>query len=241
MLNWFEAWFNSPYYHLLYKHRDQGEAGRFISRLLDHLQPASDARFLDLACGAGRHSLFLNRLNFDVTGVDISQNNIEMASKYEREGLRFQVHDMRDPLPGEPYDYILNLFTSFGYFEDDSDHLKTLLSVKQSLKNKGVFVLDFMNARKVLSDLVEEEEVQKGEVFFHIRRYHKDGWLYKEIEIKDGLRHERYREEVRLLFDDDFKTLFQNAGFKISNIFGDYQLNEYHKQKSDRLILLATR
>lgn len=241
MLQWFEQWFNSPYYHLLYRHRDQGEAGAFIKNLVAFLKPEDDAHFLDLACGSGRHSLFLNKLGYKVSGADISTNNIEMAKNYEREGLDFMVHDMRNPLPGGPYDFILNLFTSFGYFEEDADQLKTLHSVKDGLTQKGMFVLDFLNAHKVIRELVpEEEQVHEG-VQFKIKRYVQNGWLYKEIDITDGHERSHFREEVRVLTDKDFHGLFEQAGLKISNIFGDYQLHPYQPQTSDRLILCASK
>lgn len=240
MLQWFEQWFNSPYYHLLYRHRDQGEAGAFIRNLVEVLRPSDNAHFLDLACGSGRHALFLNKLGYRVSGADISSNNIEMAKEYEREGLNFMVHDMRNPLPGGPYDFILNLFTSFGYFEEESDQLKTLQSVKKGLAEKGVLVMDFLNAHKVIRQLVPEEDQLIDGVQFKIKRYVQKGWLFKEIDITDGNNRFHYREEVRVLYDKDFRLLFNAAGLHITNIFGDYELQAYHPDKSDRLILFAS-
>jgi hypothetical protein len=69
----------------------------------------------------------------------------------------------------------------------------------------------------------------------------QNGWLYKEIDITDGHERSHFREEVRVLTDKDFHALFEQAGLKISNIFGDYQLHPYQPQTSDRLILCASK
>src|SRR5687768_1289478 len=110
---WFESWFDSPWYPILYSHRDHAEAEAFVENLLKTLAPAPGARFLDLACGRGRHARFIHRRGFDVTGLDLSTASIADARLFEEPGLRFAVQDMRHPFPGT-YDYILNLFTSFG-------------------------------------------------------------------------------------------------------------------------------
>ena len=79
---WFESWFDTPYYHLLYKHRDDKEAHKFIKNLMQFLKIDKDQNILDLACGKGRHSIFLNKLGYRVTGVDLSSQNILQAQKY---------------------------------------------------------------------------------------------------------------------------------------------------------------
>src|SRR5690606_8758177 len=113
---WFKDWFNSPYYHLLYNHRDENEAIFFLDNLIAKLQPKPDARILDLACGRGRHAVYLRTKGFDVTGVDLSPENIRLAATTAGERLHFYVHDMRYLLLSNYFDLVLNLFTSFGYF-----------------------------------------------------------------------------------------------------------------------------
>src|SRR5436853_6516213 len=58
---WFESWFDSPYYHVLYKERDDLEARSFLDSLIGYLNPAPGSTILDVACGKGRHSLYLNQ------------------------------------------------------------------------------------------------------------------------------------------------------------------------------------
>jgi ubiquinone/menaquinone biosynthesis C-methylase UbiE len=114
---WYKGWFNSPYYHKLYFDRDEEEAGAFIKKLVEHLNPPPGALMLDVACGKGRHAKMLASLGFRVTGLDISPASIDEALKFQTEYLEFHVHDMRLPFHGNYFDYAFNFFTSFGYFK----------------------------------------------------------------------------------------------------------------------------
>ena len=76
---WFKNWFNSPYYHKLYSHRDEAEAEIFINNLVQLLHPPAGAKMLDVACGKGRHSMHLANMHFDVTGIDLSSESIAEA------------------------------------------------------------------------------------------------------------------------------------------------------------------
>ena len=114
---WYLDWFNSPFYHLLYKERNSSEATYFMNNLINKLQIDKNSSILDLACGRGRYSLYLSNIGHKVTGIDISKENISEAKKNESDKLNYILHDMRYPL-NQKFDLILNLFTSFGYYEN---------------------------------------------------------------------------------------------------------------------------
>jgi 2-polyprenyl-3-methyl-5-hydroxy-6-metoxy-1,4-benzoquinol methylase len=139
---WFESWFDTKYYHILYKDRNFTEAEEFISNLIDFLQPNTEAKFVDIACGKGRHSLFINKLGFDVTGYDLSEKSIIEASKSLKKGLKFYTHDMRQIFRTNYFDFALNLFTSFGYFKSSRDELNAMKAAAGNLKKNGVLVID---------------------------------------------------------------------------------------------------
>src|SRR6185503_20035959 len=105
--DWFSTWFHSPYYELLYYKRDRSEAKQFLDALLNHLNPAAHAAFLDLACGSGRHSIYLASKGYEVTGIDLSDELIEKAKEHETGNLTFYVHDMRNEFRINYYDYTL--------------------------------------------------------------------------------------------------------------------------------------
>lgn len=235
--NWFESWFDSPYYHVLYQNRDEKEAQLFMDNLVHFLNLPEDAKILDLACGKGRHSIYLNALEYDVTGVDLSENSIKKATEFSNEKLNFKVHDMRNYL-NEKYDAIFNLFTSFGYFNAKSDNLKALNAIKNGLTETGFAVIDFMNVDYVLQNLIAEEEKIVDGITFFMKRYYKDAAIFKEIQFEDQGKKYHFTEKVQAIRLEDFETMMEETGLYLLAIFGDYKLKKFHKNESERLILI---
>ncbi|NRT12594.1 bifunctional 2-polyprenyl-6-hydroxyphenol methylase/3-demethylubiquinol 3-O-methyltransferase UbiG [Flavobacterium sp. 14A] len=234
---WFSSWFDTPYYHILYKDRNYREAQVFMDNLTHYLNLPEKANVLDLACGKGRHSIYLNQLGFNVLGADLSENSIEEASKNTNDSLHFKVHDMRQPFE-EKYDAIFNLFTSFGYFENEEDNLTTLKAIKESLSEYGFAVIDFMNVTQVLNTLVPEETKTVDGIDFQLKRYLKDGHIYKDIIFSDKGQDFHYTEKVKALTLQDFETMMEEAGIYLLDIFGDYKLKKFYKNESERLIMI---
>ncbi|SNR55545.1 bifunctional 2-polyprenyl-6-hydroxyphenol methylase/3-demethylubiquinol 3-O-methyltransferase UbiG [Flavobacterium sp. ov086] len=235
--NWFTSWFDTPYYHILYKDRNYREAQIFMDNLTHYLNLPEKAKVLDLACGKGRHSIYLNQLGFNVLGADLSENSIAEASKNSNETLHFKVHDMREPFE-EKFDAIFNLFTSFGYFESDDDNLTTLKAIKESLSEYGFAVIDFMNVNQVIETLVPEEVKTVEGIDFKIKRYVRDGHIFKEIDFEDQGQNYHFTEKVKALTLKDFEELMAEAGIFLLDIFGDYKLKKFHKTESERLIMI---
>lgn len=235
--NWFASWFDTPYYHILYKERNDDEAQLLMDNLTQYLNLPEEAKILDLACGKGRHAIYLNSLEYDVTGADLSENSIAEASKFANDKLHFKVHDMREPFE-EKYDAIFNLFTSFGYFEDDADNYMTLKAIHNSLTENGFAVLDFMNVDYVLANLVPEEVKTVDGIDFHLKRYLKDGHIYKEIDFEDQGKKYHFTEKVQALRLEDFEKMMDKAGIFLLDLFGDYKLRKYYKTQSERLIMI---
>ena len=235
--SWFASWFDTKYYHILYKDRDYKEAQTFMDNLTHYLNLPEEAKILDLACGKGRHSVYLNSLGFDVTGADLSENSIKEASKHENEKLHFKVHDMRDVCDSK-YDAIFNLFTSFGYFENDADNLTTLKAIKHSLTEYGFACIDFMNVDYVIDNLVPEEVKKVENIDFHIKRYVKDNHIYKEIDFEDNGEKFHFTEKVQALRLADFEKMMEEADIYLLDIFGNYKLQPFYKNQSERLIMI---
>lgn len=235
--SWFASWFDTSYYHILYKDRNYREAQVFMDNLTHYLNLPENAKVLDLACGKGRHSIYLNQLGFDVLGVDLSENSIEVANKNANDTLHFEVHDMREPL-NDKFDAIFNLFTSFGYFDKEEDNLKTLIAINENLSEYGFAVIDFMNVPYVLDNLVAEETKTVDTIDFHLKRYLHNGYIIKEIDFEDQGQKFHYTEKVRALSLEDFSQMMEEAGIYLLDTFGDYKLKKYHKKDSERLIMI---
>lgn len=233
---WFAEWFDSPYYHLLYKNRDDSEAEYFMDKLLAFLEIQSDETILDMPCGKGRHARYLNLKGYDVTGTDLSENSIKEAAGFANSRLKFAVHDMRLPIVGS-YDYIFNLFTSFGYFEEE-ENIEVLRHMKNALKAEGRLVVDFMNTPNVIKTLVEEEVKVLEGITFNLTRTVKSGEIVKGITFEaEGVSY-NFEERVRVLTEEDFRRYFASAGLEDVNVFGDYNLNKYEVSASDRMIFI---
>ncbi|MFD2891488.1 class I SAM-dependent DNA methyltransferase [Flavobacterium chuncheonense] len=235
--NWYASWFDTPYYHILYKDRDYTEAQHFMDNLTQYLNLPENARILDLACGKGRHSIYLNSLGYDVTGADLSENSIAEASKLANPTLHFKVHDMRQTCD-EKYDAIFNLFTSFGYFDDDADNLKTIQAIHNSLNETGFACIDFMNVDYIIDNLVPEETKIVDGITFHIKRYVKDNHIFKEINFTDNGQDFHFTERVQALRLADFEKMMEDAGIYLLDIFGNYKLQKFYKNNSERLIMI---
>jgi SAM-dependent methyltransferase len=233
---WFESWFDSPYYHILYQNRDEEEASRFVARLMDQIQLPAGSHILDLACGKGRHSVFLHSLGYQVLGVDLSENSICLAKNQEQEGLRFSVGDMREPQGHTSFDLVVNLFTSFGYFGSEAENERTLRAISESLKPCGQLVIDFMNTTRILEQLVPEAEIDRGGIHFSIRKHLKNGIIHKSIRFIDHGKDWAFEEKVQALTEADFRRLFEKTGFQVVHLSGNYELGPYLPNQSDRMV-----
>lgn len=236
---WFEEWFDTPFYHILYQDRDIEEATKFVTNLVEQLQLKNGAKILDLACGKGRHSITLNKLGFNVIGADLSVNSIAAAKSYENDTLHFVVQDMREPIANERLDAILNLFTSFGYFDDTKDNLKVLKSCASMLHKKGILVIDFMNATKVIQTIVPQETKLIDGVKFGITREFDGTHICKSISFGHVGRTHIYAERVQALKKEDFEKMLKESNFTVKGFYGNYEFATFDEHQSDRLIIIA--
>ena len=236
--DWFTDWFNTPYYHILYKDRNNDDAKLFMKNITNFLNLPKTSHILDLPCGKGRHSVYLNSLGYKVTGADLAKNSIRYAKQFENRNLKFKTHDMRNPLDNT-YHAIFNLFTSFGYFVDDKEDIKILENIKKGLKKDGFFVFDFLNAIKVRSELVKKEIKTIDNITFNITREVSNSFIVKKISFDADGKNHLFTEQVKYLDVDKVKTYIEKVGFTICNIFGNYTLTPFDKNKSDRLIIIA--
>ncbi len=240
MADWFSSWFNTHYYHILYKNRDEKEAEFFMENLLSYLSLAEGSLLVDMACGKGRHAHFLHNQGYKVIGMDLSSESIAFANKDVSEGLSFKVHDMRDSLDWTfSVDAVLNLFTSFGYFDSITEHEKVIENFSSKIKPGGYFVFDFMNAHRVVKELVAEEVKTVDSIEFHIRRFVENRIIYKQIQFDDNGEKYQFQESVMGILLTDFKQMLEKHSMEIIDTFGNFSLEAFDPETSDRLILVA--
>ncbi len=234
---WFSSWFDTPFYHILYKDRDDTEAHAFMDTLTNYLNVPERGTILDLACGKGRHARYLNKIGYDVTGVDLSENSINFAKQFENNSLHFEVHNMCKPY-NKQFDAVFNLFTSFGYFDKDEDNLNTIKAIKENLNPFGFGVIDFMNSEFVIDNLVPEEIKTVDDITFNLKRYVEAGYILKDISFTAEGNDYNFQERVRAFTLKDFETMFETANVHLLDVFGDYKLHKFNAKTSERLVMI---
>jgi SAM-dependent methyltransferase len=236
--DWFEEWFGEDYLRI-YQHRDESEAERAIDLIATHVPDRKIQTVLDLACGAGRHSKALCERWWTV-GLDLSAALLRVARRDAPEAPYVRA-DMRElPFADESFDLVVNLFTSFGYFQDDREHARVLARVREAMKPRGTFVIDFLNASQVRRNLVPyDERVESGITIEQSRIISPDDrFVEKRIRLRE--RGREYVERVRLLSAGDLERMLETAGFEVAHCFGDYTGASW-SENSPRTILFASR
>ena len=237
-LDWFEESFGEDYLSL-YPHRDETEAERVIELIAARVAGVRVHRALDLACGAGRHSRLLSERWWTV-GLDLSRALLRVAKK-ESPDAPFVRADMRLlPFRERAFDLVVNLFTSFGYFDDDEQHLRVIREVAAATRPGGIFVIDFFNAEQVKKNLVARDEKRiNGVLVEQLRSISADG-RYVEKTILLAAKGKQFLERVRLFSPAELEEMLKTAGFTVQECAGNYDGSSWAAE-SPRIILFAVR
>jgi SAM-dependent methyltransferase len=236
--DWFEEWFGDDYLRI-YQHRDESEAEHAIQLISAQMRGRDIRAVLDLACGAGRHSQALCERWWTV-GLDLSAALLRVARKDSADAPYVRA-DMRElPFMAESFDLVVNLFTSFGYFDDDREHARVLACLRTAMRPGGMLVIDFLNASQVRRNLVPYDcRVENGITIEQSRIISPDSrFVEKTIRLRE--RRREYVERVRLLSAGDLERMLEAAGFEVASCFGDYAGSGW-SENSPRTILFASR
>jgi SAM-dependent methyltransferase len=233
---WYKEWFGEDYLEL-YAHRDEGEALRHVEFVEKHLGDPTPRRVLDLACGAGRHSAALRQKGYRTLGMDLSLTLLAHPPQVPNAAA-----DMRSlPFAAETFDWVLNFFTSFGYFAKERENFQVLEEIVRVLTPGGRFLIDFLNREHVLANL-KAEEVQevKG------RRVEIERWydaatrrINKRMRIqRPGEAVQTYLESVRAYSRDEVTIGLRWSGLEADHVFGNFE-GEAFSHASERLIIVG--
>jgi ubiquinone/menaquinone biosynthesis C-methylase UbiE len=132
-----------------------------VKKVVKLLKIKTNDRILDLCCGIGRHSLEFSRRDFDVVGVDRTSHFIDKAKQKAEENElngEFVVGDMREYCEPNSYDVVINMFGSFGYFEDYDDDRKVLTNMYTSLRTGGRCLIETMGKEILAREFQEKDE-----------------------------------------------------------------------------------
>ena len=214
-----------------------------VDQVVSLLGIGPETHILDLCCGVGRHSLELARRGFRVTGVDRTRLYLDRASKQaEAEGLKieFVQDDMRTFCRPDAFDVVINLFTSFSYFEDPEEDRQVLVNVYRSLKPGGVFLLEMLG-KEILARIFRERDwhEENGVLILEERKLSKNwGWIESRwIIIKDTSRTE-LKLSHRLYSAVELTSLLTGCGFTHVDGYGDLAGSAYDHM-ANRLVIVA--
>jgi SAM-dependent methyltransferase len=234
---WYKEWFGEEYLEL-YAHRDEGEAERHVD-FVESLFVGRPRAILDLACGAGRHTAALRRRGYRALGVDLSLVLLGQPPPLPR-----VAGDMRRlPFADTTFDWVLNFFTSFGYFENEQENFRVLEEIARVLARDGRFLLDLMNLDVTLAQLKEYEQWEDGEQRVEIRRWWdpRQRRINKRIRLLAPGREPRtFLESVRAYTLDEVAIGLRWAGLEVTATFGGFAGGPYGRD-SERLILVGRR
>jgi SAM-dependent methyltransferase len=186
------------------------------------------AHIMDLCCGVGRHSLELARRGFKVTAVDRTREYLHQAgeqAKKERLNIEFICEDMRDFCRPDTFNAAINLFTSFGFFDNPTEDRMVIDNVYRSLKPGGVLVVDMMG-KEVLARVFRERDWHETDdgIFWLEERKVVNDWSRIEsrwIMFKDDRRYEG-RINVRLYSASELSALLGDCGFARVSVYGGF-------------------
>jgi SAM-dependent methyltransferase len=213
-----------------------------VSALVSLLNAHQPMRILDLACGFGRHTNRLAALGYSMTGVDLSAGFLQIARQQAARmdvQVDYQQADMREIAFEDEFDWVMLLFTAFGYFPD-AENLQVLVNVSRALKKGGQLVFDTLNRDAIAKDFHPAFVIEKeGNLMIDRLSFDSlEGRFYdKRIVIRDGVRKDK-PYFVRLYNSNEIKDLLSSAGMLLENVYGSFDRKEF-KMDSHRMVVVA--
>lgn len=243
-MQWFdnnEFW--DDMYPFLFKEERYKNTEQEIDFVLSQVQNPVRS-ILDLCCGPGRHSISLAKRGYKITGVDRTSDYLKIAtegSSKEQVEIEWIQEDMLSFLRPDFFDLIISMFTSIGYYENESDNLKVFKNMYDNLKPGGTVFIDTIGKEIIAENFHETniEELPGGIMLVQYSKITADwkGNQNKWILIKNG-EVKTFEFSLSIYSGIELKNILLNSGFKNVSLFGDFEGNEYTKGAS-RLIAVA--
>jgi SAM-dependent methyltransferase len=223
---WWRSWFG-PGYLALYDDYLAERAGAEVDQLETLLALRPPLRILDLPCGQGRHAIELGRRGYHVTAVDLSPYMLKVAEERARAAavrVRWLAGDMRQPIVGERFHVVINLFTSLGYFEDEADDRKVVGAAAAMLLPGGRLVLEVINGERVVARFQEREWFTVGQAAVVERRTLDASARRMVVErtVTTPNNTEVNHHAIRLYGGGELAAMMRQAGFGRVDLYGDW-------------------
>jgi SAM-dependent methyltransferase len=206
---------------------------------------ATGSAVLDLCCGQGRHAVEMVRRGFRVTGVDRTARYLAVArSRVAALGLaaEFVQEDMRRFRRPAGFDLALNLFSSFGFFENAEDDRQVLRNLRDSLRPGGALLMEMLGREAFRRDFRPKELHRlpdNSAVLLEERTVRRDwGWVENRWTLTRGRESRVFRFGLRLYSGDELQAALREAGFARVTLYGSLAGTAYNRA-AQRLIAVA--
>ncbi|NIM16372.1 MAG: methyltransferase domain-containing protein [Candidatus Aminicenantes bacterium] len=245
-MEWFKKFYTKDFINVVgFASNEQTQLEtRFI---LSVLKLAPGSKILDLCCGYGRHThLIAQSGDYEVTGMDLSEDYLDIAKKtFSTPGVKFIKGDMRDISFKNYFDAVINMFTSFGFFESDEENENVIKQVNKSLKKRGLFLLDYENKFYfVFNDVFKKgkywEKLDDNNYILYENTYDvmNEREIFNVHFIENGRVKMSGGYNIKLYSFPEISAMLKRNGFEVLGVWGDYQANVY-SVRSKRLITLS--
>lgn len=242
--NWFEELFDEEYLRFAVERFSAEETAAEVDSLVEALGLSERSRVLDLACGHGRHSVELARRGCCVIGVDLSEPSLELARARAADAgaaVGFERTDMRRIRFEEEFNAVINMFTAFGYFAEESDNAGVLERIAAALVPGGALLLEIVNPVSVFGRFEARgwHTLSDGAVMLEERAYDaargrfETCWTF----VRDGERRER-RFSHRAYTAPELAAMTAAAGLDVEALWGGLDGSEL-AMSSRRIVMLA--
>ena len=199
---------------------------------------------LDTVCGHGRHAIPLATAGYRLTGADRSEVEIgraRQAAVAAGVDARFVVSDMRDLPFAAEFDAAYNVFTSFGYFEDEAEDRRALRAFRHALKPGGRFLIDTINPLALARSFMPRrwERTAAGALVLRESRWDfLEGVLRESLTLSAEGRDRTHELLIRMYTPDALRRALEVEGFRVREAYGSFDGSALGLG-SARLILIA--
>lgn len=240
-MDWTEKYFDELYMKFILEQQKDEITEMQVDLIAKFLK--SNAYILDAGCGIGRHSFSLSKRGFKVLGIDSSDLYIKRAKEIlvssQLTDIKFEVKDMREDLGFELFDAIINIWSSFGYFEDNVNN-KIMENFYRALKKGGILFIDIENRDYILKHFISETFKEKEGIFILERRNFNPikSVITTHRYFIVGSERKEYVRHLRMYTVTEMINITKENNFAIQKVMGNYDGSKFHSE-SPRIILVC--
>lgn len=229
-------------YHSIYNQLTSEQIDFIKQRILSVFhQP----KILDFGCGHGRHLLKLYEEGYDITGLDVNKDYLEIIRSQTGNNINLIHADGRFYTGNEEYDVVINMETSIGYLSDNGNR-KLLSSIYNCLKPDGLFLLHVFNREAILRNWRPTRWFKSTTGAFILEKREADlpngRLLIKQTRLLPTSTANEYiakdcEVSIRLYTLYELKEMLTDTGFSLYEIYGDFDGRQYDMNTEEMIIV----